>query len=70
MCGVKMVWEYKTIRLQQNLNSKYPSEKEMNDLLNEYGKQGWELLAEPRLLGAGDGTSFLEFWFKRPNLGK
>jgi len=56
-------WEYKTVRLPSG--EKYPSEKEVDALMNECGKQGWELLAEPRLIGGGGGKCFLEFFFKR-----
>jgi hypothetical protein len=56
----RTVWEYETVRPPRAATMEEASDPE--DLLNEYGQEGWELVSTIEYTGGG--TKYLVF--KRP----
>ena len=55
-------WEYMFTELKERTEGKLPSNEEVHNKLNEYGKQGWELVS----IKEHRDTLGLVAYFKRP----
>ena len=65
-----MQWEYFTHRLTTadalGFSMGNADAKAVNDMLNWYGHQGWELISMCPMDASNGGTRYLLFVFKRP----
>ena len=64
-----MEWEYNSIYLDCGfMTDKNPNNEQINEMLNEQGKEGWELVNTLDIGTPSVGTHAFLFIFKRPEL--
>jgi len=63
-----MRWEYlvHSVSAEDLLSTGQIRPREIEEILNQYGRQGWELVSALESLGGGDGSRLIVFTFKRP----
>jgi Domain of unknown function (DUF4177) len=63
-----MRWEYlvHSASAEELLSTGQIRPRDMEEMLNQYGRQGWELVSAVESLGGPDGSRLVVFTFKRP----
>ena len=63
-----MRWEYlvHSVNAEDLLSAGRIRSPEIEEMLNQYGRQGWELVNALESLGGPDGSRLIVFTFKRP----
>jgi hypothetical protein len=64
-----MRWEYlvHTVSAEELFSAGQIRPREMEKVLNQYGREGWELVNALESLGRSDESRLIVFTFKRPS---